>query len=403
MSEYMSPELTLLAARSPANRGVWVPEQYASVPQAAVTQDDDAFVNPKYDYSGQHPMPHAAYLDYFTDLDAHRLKIKNPGGRPVEASLHFTDEASKQRELVVVLGGFSDEPPKTSPELASDYSRGLTFKIAAQPNSRGTEMRSGFISRILDAAGHPKPVLTLYRPIVQNAENSRNMSRGDYSSYAGLVEAAIHEAEVHMHGTEGTTTFDTVNFFNLSLGATEGIDIANAMTSRRVGRMVMQELIIGPRSLRDLMSYGGTVLPELPEYHSTEGYVHVPEILARRVMDATGAEIQMYGRMLKAVRRLSLVPGLVNPELRGLTHPEVTRDALERLADSGIPITVALADNSRASHQTRDYLPHTENVKTIRISGAENEPATHIVNENLVLVGTVALLGLAPDSENKAA
>jgi len=87
--------------------------------------------------------------------------------------------------------------------------------------------------------------------------------------------------------------------------------------------------------------------------------------------------------------------------MAGLTKPEATVQAIERLLDNNVDTLIALAENSALTHQTTDYLPNAgERVITIR--GENGQKIGHLADEHVALSALVAALNIAPRKDKRA-
>jgi hypothetical protein len=377
----------LLATMDKPGRCVFVPEAYPHAQQLA-----SAFEEMAAPYAEGQPDRSEAVRSHFQRLQNSLFRLESPLGGTVDCSLLYNSSNSTSSRLAIRFVGFSDEKPATEASAITDYVLGdhvgIPAKHKAQPNSWGPLELAGTTHDLLAADEETSmPVLTIFRPICPSRQNLQDIQQGNFGAYAGLVEAAVNAAESRLHGQAGTTRFNELNGIGLSLGATESLYALLEILRRQeaaftIGTLALQELIIGPSNPLELVRFSQTA-GKSPN-NSTEGYIRIPEPPIRMLLDRAGNEWQMNLRMLAAVSRRQL--------LQGLAHPERTRDTVAELADR-VPITIALAENSWASKDTRKHLAEVAGLAYITVSGVK-EPLTHIMNEHHALCGIIADAGV---------
>jgi hypothetical protein len=242
---------------------------------------------------------------------------------------------------------------------------------------------------ILEAAGVHIPVITLYHPLSYDKKEREDLAAGNFTSFTRRVETIIKDAKEKMHGSASTHNFSQVALAGMSLGCMEVVGAAVGLMKRertlQVSSLILQEMLIGQHNLPSLMAYTQTI--GHTSEHSMEGYVAVGESAARMALDAHGNEPDMLWRMVGAV-------GYNWKPLQGMVHPETTREVLEGLVEKDVPLTVALAENSRASRDTAQYLPDDPLVQKIVLAAPQGEKLGHIVDEHHNAVAQVVYQGL---------
>lgn len=334
---------------------------------------------------------------YLANLENSMFKFRSSEGSKVACSL-LHDSDSKPNELLAVFAPFSDRDPKSSSErlhryLTAGTPAGALGREKASPNSWNQTTKSAVIFEVLGALGKNMPVLTIYSPIPSHAYSFRErgaLRKGDFSPAARLAQEAIAEAQIRLHGADSETQIATVHLSGASLGASNAIGAGNGLNGRvfNVPTVTAQELILGPKSLRDLgkrftvSQYVGEESDETVSQDSPK----IEESAIRKEIDKYGSEpIGMTARMVK---------GMKPTYLKGLTRPEATVQAIEQLLDNNVDLLVALAENSALTHQTTSYLPRAGE-QVVRIRGENGQKIGHLADEHVALSALVAALNIA--------
>lgn len=334
---------------------------------------------------------------YLKNLEAALFEFKSSEGSRVACSL-LCDAASKTDELLVVLAPFSDREPKSSATriyeyITSDSAAGIISKEAAAPNSWNQTTKSAVIFDLLSALGRNIPVLTIYSPVPSHAyshKERKQFRNGDFSPAGRLVKEAVAVAQDRLNGRSGETQIGSLNINGASLGASNAVGAAASKDlagNFNLPTVTAQELIMGPANLADLAKRF-TITQYVGESSTVTGvekYPRIGEAAIRKAIDKNGSELLgTNARMLKGMKPTYML---------GLTSPEATVWAVERLLDNNVSLLVALAENSALTHETQAYLPGGgERVTTIK---AENgQKVGHLADEHVALTGLIAALNL---------
>jgi hypothetical protein len=89
-----------------------------------------------------------------------------------------------------------------------------------------------------------------------------------------------------------------------------------------------------------------------------------------------------------------MIKGMKPTYMKGLTKPEATVQAIERLLDNNVDLLVALAENSSLTHETASYLPDAGE-KVIHIRGENGQKIGHLADEHVALSALVTALNIA--------
>lgn len=334
---------------------------------------------------------------YLQDLEASMFKFRSSEGSDVACSLLHSPN-SKPDELFVIFAPFADRDPKSTAKEMGEYITanspgGIVGKERFAPNSWNQTTKSAVIFELLSALGKDIPVLTIYGPVPSHAysfKERKQFRQGDFSPIGRLAKEAIDVAQDRLHGLDSETQIDTLHLSGASLGASNAIGAAASKELAQrfeVPSVSVQELIMGPKNLGDLAKrftvsqYVGEPSGE----RVSQRYPAIEEPAIRRSIDKHGSElIGNNARMLK---------GMKPTYMKGLTKPEATVQAVERLLDNNVDLLVALAENSSLTHQTPGYLPNgSERLVTLR---AENgQKIGHLADEYVALSGLVAVLNV---------
>lgn len=342
---------------------------------------------------------------YLQTLKNSVFRFQSSQGAYVACSL-LHKEDSRNDEVLVVFSPFSDAAPRSTAEELHQYLtakhggglKGIYGKEKVAPNSWHQITKSSAVCELLHALGKNIPVLTIYSPLPIRAYDRNEINRisqGDFSPAGRIAEEAISEARIRLNGSEGTTQIDTLHFAGASLGASNAIAAANVLTDPEnfgvdVRTVTAQELILGPKSLFDLMHrFMFRQLVDAPSNVKTaDDSTEIQETELGRMIDKYGSEpVGMNWRMLQGMK----LPYM--PDMQGLTRPEKTVRAVEDLLDSNVDVLVALAQNSAMTYQTKSLLPET-GVQFIDIRGKEGQRIGHLADEYVALSGLVVALNI---------
>ena len=86
-----------------------------------------------------------------------------------------------------------------------------------------------------------------------------------------------------------------------------------------------------------------------------------------------------------------MIRGMKPIYMTGLTKPQATVQAIERLLDNNVELLVALAENSSLSYQTPRYLP-SSGEKLITIKAENGQKIGHLADEYVAVSGLVTAL-----------
>lgn len=334
---------------------------------------------------------------YLQNLEASMFKFRSSEGSDVACSL-IHGPGSKLDELFIIFAPFSDRDPKSSADKLNEYitvdtPRDIINKERFAPNSWNQTTKSAVIFELLSALGKNVPVLTIYGPVPSHAYSFKERSqfrKGDFSAAGRLAKEAIAEAQDRLHGAKGETQIGTLHLSGASLGASSAIGAAASKELTygfAIPDISVQELIMGPESLPNLgkrftvRQYVGE-----PSDESVSGkYPKIEEAAIRKAVDRYGSEpLGTIARMVK---------GMKPTYLRGLTKPEVTVQAIERLLDNNVSLLVALAENSSLTYQTPNYLP-SGGERLIAIRGENGQKIGHLADEYVALSALIAVLNI---------
>ena len=236
---------------------------------------------------------------YLTGLESSMFQFRSSEGSDVACSLLY-GPSSKPDELLVVFAPFSDRDPKSSADrlhsyITADTPGGILAKEKASPNSWNQTTKSAVIFELLGAIGKDIPVLTIYSPIPAHAYSFKERSaqrKGDFAPAGRLAQEAIAEVQGILHGTDSETQIDTLHVSGASLGASNAIGAANGLIDRDfdIRTVTAQELIMGPRNLRDLgWRFGpGQYVGEPSDEKVSPYYQKIAEPAIRREIDQYG-------------------------------------------------------------------------------------------------------------------
>ncbi len=304
-------------------------------------------------------------------------------------------------ELLVVYAPFSDGAPNSSSEdiyryMINDRQDPIS-KSKAAPNSWGQATKSGVISELLQAIGRDMPVLTIFSPMPTHAYNlgeRQDFKRGDFTAAARITCEAIAIAQERLHGEDSETQISKLHFQGASLGASNAIGSARgSLEDFDVRTVTAQELIIGPKNIFPDLAARFTVkstFGEASEVVVPSDYARIAEPVMRRLIDRDGYELATIGRMLSGMSKLTFLKGLSRPS------KNITPQDLEHLLENGVPVVVALAENSGLSHDTTKYLPNSgEDVIHVRAeAGPNGNRADHLIDEYIALTAIVAAINI---------
>jgi hypothetical protein len=342
-----------------------------------------------------------AFLDeperYLQGLEASMCKFRSSEGSDVACSLLYGPN-SKPDEVMVIFAPFADRDPKSSADklgeyITADTPGGIISKEGFAPNSWNQTTKSAAIFELLGALGKNVPVLTVYGPIPSHAYSYRERGQlrsGDFSPAGRLAKEAIAEAQDRLHGPNSETQIDTIRFSGASLGASNAIGAAASkeiLHDFDLPTVTAQELILGPKSLPDLGKRFtvGSIVGEPSDETVSQHNPKIEETAMRKAVDAHGSEIVgMNARMVK---------GMKPTYMKGLTKPEATVQAVERLLDNNVNLLVALAENSGLTYQTASYLPNSGE-RVVTIMGENGQRLGHLADEHVALSALVTALNL---------
>lgn len=321
------------------------------------------------------------------------------GGTEVTCSLLY-DDRSKNDEILLIFAPFSDVEPKSPAKELYRYihldNPDILDKQKAKPNGWNQATKSKVVFELIAALGQGMPVLTIFSPVPPAAyfgKERKAFRSGDFSPATRIATEALFHAQTLLHGSNGETQVDKLHTYGASLGASNNVGasrgLAETSDRHQVLTVTAQELIMGPQSLVQLADgflFRNTVgdppsLGPLSRLHP-----RILEPALRRAIDAHGNELTMFPRIINAMLKLSY--------LSGLTHPRKIAGDVENLLDRGIPVTVAVAKNSRLTHQTPSYLPQSEeNLRLITVTG-HDQRVGHLIDEHTALTAAVIALGI---------
>jgi hypothetical protein len=316
-----------------------------------------------------------------------------------DATAVYNSDTSKANEALVIFAPFSDGAPQSHPRHLATYVEGersgFAAKEWAQPHSWNQTTKSACTHDVMDAEGYGMPVVTLFSPLHKFPFDSSKYRKGDFTPGAFLVHRAIERLNEELHDSP---KIDRVHFYGPSLGASNAIGAASEFKRQGwdVGSVTAQELIMGPSGIPNLANrfLRKQTIGEPSDTEVSEDDHRIPEPLMRREIDAHGNEIEMFGRMIRGMLKIS--------PLVGLTKPYRTARNVDMLTAKHIPVTIASAVNSGLSNETMETLrciagsrTFEEYLHTIDIEAVEGQRLGHLVNEHVAVSATVALTGIA--------
>jgi hypothetical protein len=330
-------------------------------------------------------------------LEESGFSFKSHTGAEIECSLL----PGKGRELLLMWAPFSDGPPKSHADdiyrYAYRHEQVQVPKSQARPNSWNQAVKSGVVSKLLQAANNEMPVLTLYSPLPSFPRNAYTFTeniqirRGDFTPAARVAQEAIERVQDRLHGPRSETQLDTVHVQGASLGASSAIGSAVGLNSSgpfRVQSVTAQELIVAPRNVIPELARRFIISDPTGEVSSlkvSELLQRIPEPGIRRAVDRDGSEAMRLARMLLGMSKIS--------RLKGLTHPERNRipRSIELLREDNVSVMVPLAENSGLTHDTPRYLPDAgEQVVCVR--AVEGQRTSHLIDEHVALTALMTVL-----------
>lgn len=335
-------------------------------------------------------------------LVENRFTVRLTGkGEPIEASVIIDDESAMSDQAMLIFAPFSDVAPQTSADTIMDYiskeAPGFLDINRAKPHSWNQSTKSAAIHDLLKAEGQAMPVATIFSPIPTtafSAKEIKNFKDGNFSPSGQIAKLAFAHTQDFLHGPRSETQLDRLHFYGPSLGANNAIGSAAAMlvrdSIRQVASVTAQELILGPKSRRDLLkrfTIAATVGDASTERMSKHA-PRIPETAMRRDLDDHGNELAVATRMARGIMKLSY--------LKGLTQPKHTIDDIDTMTGSGIPVTVAIAENSGLTEHTEEHLADiVRNKYLVRVRGVEGAKADHLLDEHVAASATIALMGVS--------
>lgn len=335
----------------------------------AFTQADNAFI--------------ANTEEFIKELDRSKFSI-DVDGQKIDCSLRYNNSSSNATEINVTSHGFSDYSPMSTPDQLIEFLNHPNYitKQIAQPNSWSPLTKAATLHDVRDQYGMGMPQLDIYRPF------NLRYKHGDFSIFAKVVNAAIKHAQEEIHGIKAETQITGVHLDGISLGASEvigaGANILSTSDKLEIKSVTAHELIMG-LTFPQLLKFNSKVGEPLSRLALIGGQI-IYEPMMRQLIDAHGNEINMTARMGNAMLKMFIQAG------NGLPHFYRTKSGIEDLINNNVPVTVALAKNSYASKNTKEFLP--EDVKVITIQDMPEVKLGHIVNEHISSLATVSLLGI---------
>ncbi|HUD03382.1 MAG TPA: hypothetical protein VMR51_01180 [Patescibacteria group bacterium] len=333
--------------------------------------------------------------NYLSNIEDSVFTFHSSEGEDVACSLLY-GPMSKPDELLVIFAPFSDTAPKSQSSdiygfVTSNIKNGLFVKEKASPNSWSQSTKSAVIFELLEALGKGMPVLTIYSPISTGAFSTlerKSIKNGDFTPVARITLEAIAAAQDRLHGPKSETQIDKHNISGASLGSSNGIGAAEGLVrnGREVYTVTAQELILGPKNLRNLGKRFTThgIVGAASEENYSRDYPIIQEPAIRRTIDKKGSELfGTYSRVVKAMKPVYM---------KGLTKPEAIVRSVEYLLDNNVNLLAAIAENDAMSYQTRDYLP--EGVDVVNLRGEKGQKLGHIVDEHVALSALVVALNV---------
>ncbi len=236
-------------------------------------------------------------------------------------------------------------------------------------------------------------MLTIYGPVPTSAYSCKERSKfrnGDFSPAGRLAKEAITHVQDRLHGPNSETQINIVHFSGASLGASNAIGSAaskEVLHNFSVPTTTAQELILGPKSIPDLAKRFTvrSIIGEASMETISRDNPKIEETAMRKAVDVYGSEIiGMNIRMLK---------GMKPTYMRGLTKPDATVQAVERLLDNQVDLLVALAENSSLTYQTASFLPDNNKI-AITLKGEKGQKLGHLADEHVALSALVTALNL---------
>ncbi len=315
---------------------------------------------------------------------------------PVVCSLIYGQKVSN--ELLVIFAPFSDGAPNSTSEDIYRYmladEKDSISKGKAAPNSWGQTTKSGVLSELLQAIDRDMPVLTIFSPMsthAYNFEERQEIKYGDFTSAARITEEAVAIAQQRLHGQKSETQISKLHFHGASLGASIAIGSARgSLADFDVRSVTAQELIIGPKNVFPDLAGKFTInsnVGEVSEIIVPNDYARIAEPIMRRMIDRDGYEFATYRRMASGMSKRTFLKGLTNPEFNQ------TPSAIEELVGNGVPLIVALAENSGLTKDTEDYLP-MDSEDVIHIRAEAGQRANHLIDEQVGLTDMIAALNI---------
>lgn len=342
--------------------------------------------------------------DYLTRLELSQFTVKTSEGPNVACSL-LTPESEPTNELLVLFAPFADRNPKTDAEMMSAYISDdvKVSKTDAKPNTWNQITKSAVTADVLEALGHGMPVLTIFAPVPARAytpAERKQFRAGDFSPAGQLalevMTGAVAEAQEQLRDTWHPQRFTTLHLAGASLGASNAVGAGIHLYDMgfEVQTVTAQELVLSPRSMPDLakrFTIGG-IVGEASDTPFPETAERIGEAALRQAIDRNGSEIiGMNLRMIQGASKLSY--------MRGLTRPEPTLEALEKLVIAGTQVLTATADHSAMTDRTPSLLP--DGVQHLRLTPQEGEKLGHIVDEFVSVSTLVTALNVVRSRRNQ--
>ena len=329
-----------------------------------------------------------------TELEESVFSFRSQAGLESRITCSLIQGQKVGDELLVVYAPFSDGAPKSSAEDIWRYMKAQQpiSKAKAAPNSWSQTTKSGVLSELLKAINHDMPVLTIFSPVPSHAYSTRELQdfrRGDYSPAARITTEAVAMAQEWLHGQDSETQISKLHLHGASLGASNAVGAASGLLeSYDVRSVTAQELILGPKNIfPDLASkftVKGTV-GETSQLIVPSDYARIAEPVMRRMIDRDGYELATFGRMANGMSKRSY--------LKGLTKPNERQNDIRRLLEKGVPLVVALAENSGLTQDTEKYLP-SGGEDVVHVRAESGHRANHLIDEHVGLTALITALNI---------
>ncbi len=348
---------------------------------------------------------------YLTKLENSVFTFESSQGADVTGSFLYDEDSIESDEWLVIVAPFSNtEPKSTATELLSFMEAGPTKGALqaridhekAAPNSWTEITKSAVVFELLKALDKGMPVLTIFSPLppkAYSAEEEKKIADGDFSPTSRIITEAIGAAKRKMLAETHELPPKTkkLHLGGSSLGAIEVISAGGELENVQTvtGHEAIMSKHLGQLATRFTIrqNYGqpSTVLPHVM------GAKGIPSPYSRALEPALRRQA-MIRKSEFIGTNLRMVQGMKIPYLRGLTNPEQTIRATEKLLENGVDVLLSVAENSSITRQMAEYLSGYGG-NSIIVRGENGQRIAH--QEFVTLSGLILALNIMRNDREK--